>query len=90
MEAENGQEVLQMINTNTVNIIFMDFDMPIMNGIEAAQAIRANVSNHSIKIIGNTASLITLSIEEIKSLGFDDFIPKPFKPEELIKKIVYL
>lgn len=90
MEAENGQEVLQMINANTVNIIFMDFDMPIMNGIEAAQAIRANVSNHSIKIIGNTASLITLSIEEIKSLGFDDFIPKPFKPEELIKKIVYL
>ena len=61
--------------------------MPNLNGIETTQHIRKNKKYNKIKIIGNTASLNTFSLEEIKEFGFDDFILKPYKPMHLIKKL---
>lgn len=88
IEVENGQEVLQQLEHHSFDVILMDFDMPIIDGITATQQIRTSKAFQSIRIIGNTASLIALSDDEIKSLGFNDFITKPFKPEELIKKVL--
>ncbi len=87
-EAANGQEVLDLIEKNSVDILFMDLDMPVMNGIEATQEIRNKTEFNNIKIVGNTASLSTLSNEEFKTLGFNAFILKPYKVNLLLQIIV--
>ncbi len=86
-EAENGKEAIKIIKNTPIDILFIDLDMPVMNGIEAVQRIRRNKKYNTIKIIGNTASLSSLSYEEITAIGFDDFVFKPYKAEELIGKI---
>ena len=61
--------------------------MPNLNGIEATQLIRKNKKYDKIKIIGNTASLSTFTKEELKEIGFDAFLTKPYKVTEFIKNI---
>ncbi|HUM51078.1 MAG TPA: ATP-binding protein [Chitinophagales bacterium] len=88
IEALNGFEVIDILLKQNVDFIFIDLDMPKLNGIETVQKIRKNKKFKNLPIIGNTASLMSLNIEEIKELGFDDFIYKPYKPEELISKAI--
>lgn len=85
MEAGDGNEVIHLLFKKIPDIIFMDLDMPNLNGIETTQQIRRNKKYSKIKIIGNTASLSTLSDEEIATLGFDAFILKPYNPDKLVR-----
>ena len=62
--------------------------MPVLNGIETVQKIKQKRYFESLKIIGNTASLLTLSKDELSELGFDEFIYKPYKPDNLIMKML--
>ena len=86
-EAINGNDVLEKINTNSYDLILMDLDMPEKNGIETVTEIRNSNQNNSIKIIAHTASLISMSNEEINEIGFNDLLLKPFKPNDFIKKL---
>jgi signal transduction histidine kinase/CheY-like chemotaxis protein len=88
LEAENGKVVLDILKKQKADIIFIDLDMPIINGIDATQQIRKNKKYDTIKIIGNTASLSTFTDEELRELGFNDFLFKPYKPNELLKVLV--
>lgn len=83
-EAKNGQQVLDILSKKQVDILFIDMDMPILNGIETVQKIRSDKKFNPLKIIGNTASLSTFSDEDLVSLGFDDFIYKPYKAEKFL------
>ena len=85
MEAGVGNEVIHLLFKKIPDIIFMDLDMPNLNGIETTQQIRRNKKYNKIKIIGNTASLSTLSDEEITGLGFNAFILKPYNPDKLVR-----
>ncbi len=87
MEAEDGTEIIHLMFKKIPDIIFTDLDMPNMNGIEATQKIRQNKNYQHVKIIGNTASLSTFTDEDLQTIGFDDFIYKPFKADELLRKI---
>jgi CheY-like chemotaxis protein len=87
MEASDGNEVIKLLFKKIPDILFIDLDMPNLNGIETTQQIRKNKKYDRIKIIGNTASLSTFTYEEFTVLGFDDFIYKPYKAENLIYKI---
>lgn len=84
---ENGQEVLDIILTEqeSFDVILLDLQMPIMDGIEAAEKLRAK--NVRIPIIAITAAVLPDQREHVLASGMDDFIGKPFKPEEL-KKII--
>lgn len=88
MEASDGNQVINLLFKNIPHILFIDLDMPNMNGIETTQLIRKNNKYNKIKIIGNTASLSTFSEEEFIELGFDGFIFKPYKPNELLNILV--
>ena len=87
IEASDGNEVVSLLFKKIPDILFIDLDMPNLNGIETTQHIRKNKKYNKIKIIRNTASLNTFSLEEIKEFGFDDFKLKPYKPMHLIKKL---
>lgn len=89
--ADNGQKAIEMAEIKDYTIILMDLQMPVLNGYEAAIAIR-NISNNRYKnvpIIALTASAMIDTFDKVKKAGMNDFIAKPFSPEELYKKIAY-
>lgn len=74
-EAKNGQEAVDFALENNPDIIFMDIQMPIMNGYEATTEIRK--TNPNTIIIAITAGIITGEKEKCLEVGMNDFIIKP-------------
>jgi len=75
--ANNGQEALQKLRENTYDLIFMDMQMPVMDGIKATQNIRKNGDN--TPIIAMTANAMQQDKDRCFAAGMDDFVPKPVK-----------
>ncbi|MCV6639074.1 response regulator [Candidatus Albibeggiatoa sp. nov. NOAA] len=69
------------------DLILMDIHMPVMDGWEAIQIIRATESIKHIPIICLTAHFLQGFKEKIFAAGFDDILVKPIIPKELFKKI---
>lgn len=84
-EAENGEEAVSIVTSFLPDVILMDIQMPVMNGLEATSIIKRQ--HKSMIIIGMTASLDQNQEMLSSESGFDDFIRKPFKPEELKEKL---
>ncbi|MCF6334860.1 MAG: NADP-dependent isocitrate dehydrogenase, partial [Spirochaetales bacterium] len=80
--ANNGLEAVEAVKLKSYDIIFMDVQMPEMNGYEATVAIRKLGSE--TPIIAVTASAIKGEREKCISVGMDDFLTKPFKKRDLI------
>ncbi len=88
-EAENGQEAIDMLRENTYDLVLMDKQMPVLDGIEATQIIRAQV-NKEIPIIALSANALKETVDSCLNAGMDDFVAKPFKPNELFAKMITL
>jgi len=89
--AENGRVALKLCTEKEYQIILMDIRMPVMDGIEATEKIRElerNLSNRRPAfIVAFTAYAVEGDRERFLEAGMDDYIPKPFQPEELIRVI---
>lgn len=83
--AENGKVAYEKILKKNYDIILMDIQMPVMNGIEAALKIKAKTN---IPIIGMTASESKHEKDRCLLIGMMDYIVKPIKPEDLFSKIM--
>ncbi|MFD1256040.1 ATP-binding protein [Mucilaginibacter terrae] len=90
--AENGERAVEMMQYGNFDIVLMDLQMPVLNGFDAAIEIRkmADAQKASIPIIALTASALTDIREKVFSAGMNDYVSKPFKPEELKEKIITL
>ncbi|WP_428329009.1 ATP-binding protein [Mucilaginibacter sp.] len=90
--AENGERVIQVLQYRDFDIILMDLQMPVMNGFDAAIEIRKmpDIKKAAIPIIALTAAALTDIKEQILNAGMNDYVSKPFKPEELMEKIQHL
>ncbi|MBU1168191.1 MAG: response regulator [Proteobacteria bacterium] len=84
--ADDGLSVIEKIDSKTYDIVFMDMQMPKMDGLEATRYIR----NKGLKIpvVAMTANVFESDREACKQAGMDDFIAKPFK-REAIRDILY-
>lgn len=87
--AENGARAVELVQYGNFDIILMDLQMPVMNGFEAAMEIRKlpDSKKSNIPIIALTASALVDIREQIFNSGMNDYISKPFKPEELKEKM---
>ncbi len=87
--AENGRQAVEIVSSNPYDLVLMDVQMPEMDGFEATRQIRSFLSNPASKvpIVAMTASVISLDKAKCIELGMNDYISKPFKPEELYKMI---
>jgi CheY-like chemotaxis protein/HPt (histidine-containing phosphotransfer) domain-containing protein len=85
--AGNGQEALNILNRQSFDAILMDIQMPVMGGIEATRSIRNQAGFQQIPIIALSASVTPAEREKCFACGMNDFIPKPFNPEDLIQKL---
>jgi len=80
--AFNGEEAVKKVSAGTYDIIFMDINMPILNGIEATKALRE--LGVSTPIIALTANALEGDREHYISQGMDDYLSKPIEIETLI------
>ncbi|MBU3918242.1 response regulator [bacterium] len=85
--AKNGREALEIINQQKVDLVLADLMMPVMNGYELVQAIRAEKSLEGLPIVLLTAKSHTSNKVEGIEKGANDYITKPFSPEELTVRI---
>jgi len=90
--AENGQLALERYIAGEVgyyDAVLMDIRMPVMNGIEAAKAIRASGRGdaQSIPIIAMTANAFDFDVKASLSAGMDDHLDKPVEPEKLYRAL---
>ena len=86
-QAENGQEGLKLWESWSPQLIWMDMQMPVMNGYEATKQIKANLRDTTTVIIALTASAFEESRSSILEAGCDDFVSKPFQEQEIFEKI---
>lgn len=90
--AENGERAVEFMQYGNFDIILMDLQMPVMNGFDAAIEIRkmADPKKSNIPIIALTASALFDIKERVYNSGMNDYVSKPFKPDELYEKILNL
>ncbi|MGJ8667447.1 MAG: ATP-binding protein [Patiriisocius sp.] len=83
--ADNGMDAIELIKNNIFDIVLMDIHMPGISGIEATQKVR--LFDEELPIIALTAVTIDENLDSFYKAGFNEIIPKPFKPEEFFEKI---
>ena len=81
--AENGRIATEMVADQEYELILMDMQMPIMNGIDATQHIRASKTGKLVPIIAMTGNAFTEDKERCFSAGMNDYIAKPINSEDL-------
>ncbi|KIM11418.1 MAG: response regulator receiver protein [Sulfuricurvum sp. PC08-66] len=85
-EATNGADAMEILKSDpAINIVLLDVIMPIMNGIETLQVIRAGDTYAQIPVIMLTTDETRRT--EALEFGANDFIRKPVKPSDLIQKV---
>lgn len=86
---KNGKQVLESLVAEKYDLILMDINMPIMNGIECTKEIR-NLTNpdlSSIPIVAITGNAQNFSLEQFNEMGINDFIPKPLDFDVLVETV---
>jgi PAS domain S-box-containing protein len=85
--AEDGKEAVEAFRNEAFDIIVLDVQMPVMDGYEALRRIRALPGGSRIPILTLTAYAMRGDRERFLAIGADDYLSKPFDPQELIKRI---
>lgn len=83
--AVNGAEAVRLAGTMDYALIFMDMQMPVMDGLTATRAIRQIEGRATTPILAMTANAFSEDRDRCIAAGMDDFIAKPIEPEELFK-----
>ena len=81
--AENGKQALEQVRSERFDVVFMDIRMPEMDGIEAAKLIIEEFGKGYVKLVAISSSVLSHEQKRYTEIGFDAFIPKPFRLEEL-------
>ena len=91
LEADSGEAALAMLEQKPdIDIVFMDVNMPGMDGLEATRKIRTNPEFNDLIIIGISGEFSEQAIAAIKAAGMDESVVKPAEPDVLKKKILQL
>ena len=88
--AENGLIAFEKFKTNRYDVIFMDIQMPVMNGYEATKSIRDYENEHKltpVKIVAMTANAMKEDAEQCLSSGMDEYLSKPFRRDDMFRII---
>ncbi len=87
---QNGQEAFHRYQTDSFDLVLMDCQMPVIDGLEATSSIRQFEIQEKRKrcpIVALTANAMSGDRDKCLKAGMDDFLPKPFKNQDLLQKI---
>ena len=86
---KNGEQVLDALSNENFDIILLDINMPVMDGMECAKQVRAlpDPVKSKIPIVAITGNAKNYSMEEFKAVGIDEYLPKPLNFDQLVEVV---
>jgi two-component system chemotaxis response regulator CheY len=87
LEAENGRTAFQLLETNKVSLILLDWNMPEMDGLEFLKKVRAMSDYKDLPIIMVTSESAKYNVVEALQSGATDYIVKPIRERVFMEKI---
>lgn len=88
LEADNGQAGLDLLKENWVDVIFLDINMPVMNGMEFMEHLRKNPEHSGTPVIVVSTEGSKERRDQLNQAGVRAYLRKPVTPEDLAKAIV--
>jgi PAS domain S-box-containing protein len=85
--ADNGQVALEMVRTRRYDLVLMDMQMPVMDGVTATRAIRQLPGMAHLPIIAMTANAMEQDRRKCEDAGMNDAVIKPFEPQDLFAAV---
>jgi len=86
-EAVDGADALEKFNDDTIDMMFVDWNMPNLSGIDFIKQIRVKESSHTPTVMITTESTMAKVEEALDDAGVDCFVVKPFTTDVLLKKL---
>ena len=88
--AKNGKEVIKLIEKENFDLILMDINMPIIDGMECSKKIRSmeNPEKSQIPILAITGNARNYSMDEFKSAGINEYLQKPLDFDKLVSLVL--
>jgi len=90
MEAVNGREALGLIRQYQPDLVFLDLQMPVLDGFSLIRELRNDVHFHSLAVVAVTASAMLGDRERAIAAGFDSYIAKPIDLSEVENQVELL
>jgi DNA-binding response OmpR family regulator len=87
IKAHNGQEAIDIINKEHIDLVLTDIMMPVMDGFELAENLRKNETTKNIPIIFLTAKSNVEDKNKGFNIGINDYVVKPFNLKDLVSRI---
>ena len=87
LEAENGEDAVQLAGLHRPDLILMDLRMPLVDGVEAMKRIRLNSETRSIPVIALTASGLKEEQDKMLQMGFAGYLAKPIQKATLFQEL---
>ncbi|MEJ1929245.1 response regulator [Nostoc sp. NIES-2111] len=89
ISAKNGKDVLSILAAQDIDLVLMDINMPIMDGMECAREIRAlkDASKSGVPIIAITGNAKNYSVDDFKKVGINEYMQKPLNFDALVDKV---
>lgn len=79
----NGKEAIERFENNEYDIVLMDMQMPVLDGVQATMKIKATTKGKQVPIVAMTANILPQDREKCRQAGMDFFVGKPIKLEDL-------
>ena len=85
--ADSGMKAIDILQREKVDLVLLDFQMPVMNGLKTLELIRKREDLKDIKVIFLTAASDRDTVVKAGMMGIDDYIKKPFMPKDLVERV---
>jgi two-component system chemotaxis response regulator CheY len=90
VEAKNGREGLEQVREHPVDLVLLDWNMPVMNGLELLQHIRSEPGVGSPCVMMVTSENDLQEVAQALETGANEYVMKPFTPEIILDKLALL
>lgn len=87
LHAGNGQEALDQLNGQWIDLAFVDINMPVMNGVELIERMKADPILKTIPVVVASTEGSETRIDALRDLGIAGYLRKPFTPEQFKEQI---
>jgi two-component system chemotaxis response regulator CheY len=90
VEAADGREGLERLNERKPRVVLVDWNMPVMNGLEFIRAVRADARYRDLAILMVTTESEASQVVRALAAGANEYVMKPFTPDILLDKLALL
>lgn len=89
ISVKNGKQVLDIMETQDIDVILLDINMPVMDGMQCARSIRSlsDPKKSQVPIIAITGNAKNYTMEDFKAVGINEYLPKPLNFDQLVTTV---